>query len=576
MIRFFKDICKKTHSIVPKEVLFLFINSFLSAPIVPIQLYVTKRIVDLFENWRNSQAVNQIMLFAVLLGIVYFINYVFFGSFNALAMTTLYAEVEVEKEFMILNKTSRLPMLEVEAPEIANKRQRALDFDMGEAFNQIRELIQNGFIISILLILLAIKGNFIISAMTCTAAYLSVALYSKTAGSTEVLARSQVAVKRFVKYLSEIMMQKKSVREIRIFRAENYLKEKWRRLFNESIKDTVRLSFQNEKIRAMPDLLMAVISSILALIIAFITKEKNRTVGDFVLLFQGAMMLYSTLPLFISSYGKLKAFMLQWEDFTEYMSVKELEEISIKEVLITESQVEEILDVVNLSFQYPGASSPAINNLSFKLEKGCKLALVGENGSGKSTLIKLLLGLYKPDRGSIKWTVDTKKEFSAVFQDYGKYLLTVRENIALGNLEYMKDTEKLWSVLTSAQIERALSLDEQLGNNFNGRELSGGQWQKLAAARANLREGKIIFFDEPTAAMDPKAEQKAFKDFLEISHGKTAVLVTHRLGAARLADHILVIKEGKLIEQGSHEKLIEAGGEYANMYNQQSAWYKGV
>lgn len=244
----------------------------------------------------------------------------------------------------------------------------------------------------------------------------------------------------------------------------------------------------------------------------------------------------------------------------------------------------------DVTFTYPGASRPALDGVTAHLEPGGKLALVGENGSGKTTFIKLLARLYSPARGRIlldgrdleEWDEQAlRRRIGIIFQDFVRYQLKVGENIGAGDLEAFEDEDR-WR--ESARRGRADDFigdlsggyHTQLGRWFkNGQELSGGQWQKVALSRAFMRsEADILILDEPTAAMDAQAEAEVFEYFQQEAAGRMVILISHRFSTVRMADHIIVLEEGRVLEEGSHEELLAAGGRYAHLFNLQAEGYR--
>lgn len=244
----------------------------------------------------------------------------------------------------------------------------------------------------------------------------------------------------------------------------------------------------------------------------------------------------------------------------------------------------------DVSFRYPGAPAPALVGVSLHIPPGQKIALVGHNGSGKTTLIKLLTRLYTPSSGRItldgldlqQW--DDKalhQRVSVIFQDFVRYQLTVGENIGVGDPDHLDNRPRL---RTAADKGMALPFIEalpegmgaQLGRWFaDGRELSGGQWQKVALARAFMRsQADILVFDEPTSAMDAEAEAEIFSRVRQLTDQQMAILISHRFSTVRMADHILVLEEGRITEQGSHDHLMKAGGTYAHLFGLQAQGYR--
>jgi ABC-type multidrug transport system fused ATPase/permease subunit len=244
----------------------------------------------------------------------------------------------------------------------------------------------------------------------------------------------------------------------------------------------------------------------------------------------------------------------------------------------------------NVSFTYPGSSKPALTNISLHLKPREKLAIVGENGSGKTTLIKLLTRLYTPDSGRIfldgldlqEWDVDVlRRRIGVIFQNFVRYQFTVGENIGVGDVEHLEN-KTLWQ--TAAEKGMAQSFIDQLPQSFQtqlgrwfkgGQELSGGQWQKIALSRAFMRsQADILVLDEPTSAIDAQAEFEIFNHFRTVTQNQMVLLISHRFSTVRMADKILVIENGEVIEQGTHEELLKVGGRYAKLFLLQAAGYQ--
>ncbi len=231
----------------------------------------------------------------------------------------------------------------------------------------------------------------------------------------------------------------------------------------------------------------------------------------------------------------------------------------------------------NLSFQYPSAVTQTLKEITAKIAPGEIVALVGKNGAGKTTLANILLGLYAPDSGTLTFsqgaTTSEKPTTSAVFQDFTKFLLPVRDNVGFADLNRMQDDNHLRHTLDRAGSTFAQELDTWLGHEFGGRDVSGGEWLRLAVARGLFRQSQFVVFDEPTAAIDPVAEVEMIRELLTKDASRTTLVISHRLGVARLCDRILVLDEGQLVEDGTHEELLAMDGLYAEMWNAQASWY---
>ena len=243
----------------------------------------------------------------------------------------------------------------------------------------------------------------------------------------------------------------------------------------------------------------------------------------------------------------------------------------------------------NVGFRYPGAERWAVRNLSFSLHTGEVLALVGENGAGKTTLVKLLARLYDPDEGRILLDGHDLRDYDlaalraavgVIFQDFVRYHLSAAENIAVGQIDARDDRARIVRAAERSLADEVIrklpkGYDHPIGKRFrNGVDLSGGEWQKIAIARAYMRDAQLLILDEPTAALDARSEFEVFERFKELSAGKTAVLISHRFSTVRMADRILVLKEGQVVELGSHRELLTRGGLYAELFNLQAEGYR--
>jgi ATP-binding cassette subfamily B protein len=243
-----------------------------------------------------------------------------------------------------------------------------------------------------------------------------------------------------------------------------------------------------------------------------------------------------------------------------------------------------------VSFSYPGAAEPALHEVSLHLKPGGSLALVGANGSGKTTLIKLLTRLYQPTGGRVlldgtdlvDWDPQRLRDrIAVIFQDFARYQMPVGENIGAGDEPYFDDEQRWHEAAAKGRAEEFIGqlpdgYHTQLGKWFlNGRELSGGQWQKIALSRAFMRtRADILVLDEPTAAMDAQAEAEVFEHFRQLAQGRVTILISHRFSTVRMADQIAVLERGRLIELGSHQTLMSAGGRYAQLFALQARGYR--
>lgn len=243
----------------------------------------------------------------------------------------------------------------------------------------------------------------------------------------------------------------------------------------------------------------------------------------------------------------------------------------------------------NVSFQYPGNSRRVIDRLNFHLHVGERVALIGENGQGKTTIVKLITRLYDPTEGEIlldgidlrEYNLeDLYREIGVIFQDFMRFEMTARENIAVGKIEDMDRLHLIKDAAVKSMADEVIGrlpgkFDQMLGRRFeSGVDLSGGEWQKVALARAYLRDAQVLILDEPTAALDARSEYEVFKRFAELTSGKTALFISHRFSTVRMADRIVLLENGRIAEDGSHDELSRLGGKYAEMFELQAASYR--
>ncbi len=399
--------------------------------------------------------------------------------------------------------------------------------------------------------------------------------------------REQTPEARRSGYFNWLLTGDRPSREMRLFGLGEYFISLFRKSFLKQKEEEVNIIRKRTMIELISDVVKASVIFLIILYIARQTIGERLTLGQmamFLLAFRQGMIYIKEL---FGSAASLYEDSLFIADAFEFLNLKE----SLKAVppVITPAPLSDSIVVKNLSFSYPGNSSPAIRNVSFEIRKGEIIALAGPNGAGKSTLVKLLARLYDPDEGSIKYDGTNirniepelyRKQFSVVFQDFMLYNMKAGENIRMGNLDE-RDPES--GIRKSAEITGVHDLisnlpkgyDTVIGTLFDdSRELSWGEWQRIALSRALFRDAPVLILDEPSSALDAQSEYDIFSRFREIVNGRTSILISHRFTSVSLADRIIVLDKGSVTESGTHDELMALKGVYYDMYIKQSRRYE--
>ena len=386
---------------------------------------------------------------------------------------------------------------------------------------------------------------------------------------------------RKMAWLAGTTLEEQTAKELRLFGFGNFFVTKYKELAS-SVQNKLYRERWQKSARAIFFSGLSAFGCLAIIAIALSdAKSHALSLGGLVVIIQSLVMTHTQMIGCISYLAMLTPVVLFFSNFRQFLTSSpcEIGTHSGKEPsFLKEIRFEDV------SFQYPDGRY-ALRNVNFSIQKGETIALVGQNGAGKSTLVKLVLRFYDPTSGSISVdgidlkTLDItawRAFISGVFQDFGKYHLTVAENIALADLNAPQ--EKLSHAAMKGGFTPVLDrlssgIHTSLGKEFGGTSISGGEWQKLAMSRAFLRDAQLLILDEPTASLDPESEAELFQNFATVSQGKTTILITHRLGSVKMADRILVLKKGELVEQGAHKELLEADQEYATLYRSQADQY---
>ncbi len=389
-------------------------------------------------------------------------------------------------------------------------------------------------------------------------------------------------------YYSLMMTSLEHAKEIRLFNLGSLFQARYRDLRHQISQDKLKLARR----RSLMDLASQSSATLAVygawIFIAYQTLHGDLTLGSLVMYYQAFQRGQALLQETISSLAVLYENSLFLSNFYEFLDIKPTISEPLQPCPVPRP-LQEGLRFDRVTFHYPNHARPVLEELSFSIQAGETVALVGENGAGKTTLIKLLCRLYDPQEGRITIdgidmrefkTDELRQQISVIFQDYAHYNLTAMENIAFGDVSQMHQEAVIKTAAGLSGADKVIDrlphgYDTTLGNQFEeGEDLSIGEWQKVAIARAFLRKAQIVVLDEPTSALDVESEQEVLNHFRELIKGRTAILISHRLSTVRFADRILVLESGKITEAGTHDELIQKGGTYAHMFETQAQHYR--
>jgi ATP-binding cassette subfamily B protein len=394
--------------------------------------------------------------------------------------------------------------------------------------------------------------------------------------------------RRELEYFRQTGASVETAKEVKIFGLHSFLIDRFRELSAKFYAANRRLALRRAGWGSLLTMLGTLGYYVAYAYIAWRTVRGDFSIGDLTFLAGSFLRLRGLLEGLLVGFSQVAGQALYLDDLFSFFEI-EPEIVSPANPRPVPLPFRSGFVFDGVGFRYPGAERWAVRNLSFELRANEVLALVGENGAGKTTLVKLLARLYDPDEGRILLDGHDLKDYDieqlrgqigVIFQDFVRYHLTAAENIAVGRIEDRDDRARIVAAAQRSLADEVIAklpkgYDQVIGKRFkNGVDLSGGEWQKVAIARAYMRDAQLLILDEPTAALDARAEFEVFQRFKELSAGRTAVLISHRFSSVRMADRILVLADGMVEASGTHEELLAAGGRYAELFELQAAGYR--
>jgi len=398
----------------------------------------------------------------------------------------------------------------------------------------------------------------------------------------------QTPIKRQLDYLRVLGGSKEAAKELKLFRLKDFLTARFTELSNRIYSEDVSLARRKLIVTALLSVVATLGYYSAYAFVVWKTVMGSYSVGTFTFLATNIQGASSNIQQIFSTLAGVADQALFLTDLLAFFQMQPTIR-SKPNALPVPRPITKGFEFINVSFSYPGSPRLILNGLNFHLHPKERVALIGENGQGKTTIVKLITRLYDPTGGQILLDgVDLREysledlygEIGVIFQDFMRYEMLARENVATGQIEHVDDLERVKHASQKSMADEVFSklplkYEQMLGRRFDGGvDLSGGEWQKVALARAYLRDAQLLILDEPTAALDARSEYEVFQRFAELTAGKMALFISHRFSTVRMADRIVLLENGNIAEEGSHERLASLGGRYAEMFEMQAASYR--
>jgi len=585
--RFFRSVYKSSPKMFALNVILRLIKSIF--PVV--LLWVGKEIIDeviAIVNTGESQELNKLyLLIAIEFGIAIFSDV--FNRLIGVTDTLIGSLYSNDSSVELIQKTARVDLQYLEDSEFYDKLERARRQTVGRVNLMSNSLAQAQDFITIVSLISALIYFYPILIFLLVISIMPTLLNELKFSSSNYKLTSRMAPeRRQLDYMRVIGASDVTAKEVKLFGLADFISRTFSTTANKYYQSIKKLTIKRSVWGAIFNIIGVIAYYGAFVFIVLKAVVSLVTIGELTFLAGSFNKLRNQLQVMFTRFSNITESAMYLHDYFEFIDM-EFNDQSDFQQLPVPAEIVTGIKFQNVTFSYPNGHIPVFNGLSFDLRKGEKLALVGENGSGKTTLIKLLLRLYEPTSGCILLDgVDIRhyekeeyqKLFGAIFQDFVKYYLTTRINIAVGNIENVGNDQKIEEAAELSLADEVVKdllngYDQELGKRFKkGAELSGGQWQKIALARAYMSEAPIIILDEPTSALDARAEYEVFQRFIGLTKGRTSIIISHRFSTVRMADRILVLNNGEVLELGTHEELMENGNLYSELFELQAEGYQ--
>lgn len=585
--RYLRRVTKDLFSIMPFEISAILFIKVVSAVIAFVQVYITAAFFDVAGRFYEGTA-NAAELFENCVAFLAFLAIPFLLELVQLPINDIKI-YDRNKAFTerLLNKISSAPLIDFEDSEFHNGISRAYSCigsnGLLNYFYGFTDFFPTCFrFIGVISVIASFHAAFIpVAIISIVPSFISKWVYNKTLYNMK---RRQTPLARRRDYLWGTLTGANTVKELRVLGCESYFKKIWTDARDECLEQDFKMDMKVTNVFMFCDVIKLLGFAISVALAVYFVGDGSISVGQFsacIAAFGTLQASTSNIAGMITDQNKKADFAGDYYDFIDSI---EKDESNGTYTHVNMTKLTEI-EVRNLSFAYSNNPPNVLHNISFMIRAGERVVIVGENGSGKTTLSKLITGAFFPKSGQVLIngvdyaTLPREQIYniiSIIQQDFIRYLLTLRENVGLSSPNDISDNARLIEAIKCAGASKILEhigLDEQLGREFDGSELSGGEWQKIAIARALNNNSQCIVLDEPTSSLDQLVENEIFSNIVNMTSGKTSVIISHRVGICKYADKIIVLRAGEIAEVGSHNELLQAHGEYARLWNEQAKWY---
>lgn len=576
----------------PLSFIGMVIITILNGVIVPLNVVISKYLIDSAVtaiNNKGSAAYTKIVLFWLIIEFLVTIL-----SYCITRLNSYFCEIQSKCvsnhiSMLLIEKVMELDFSYFENSDFYNKIEKANNQSAYSAIGMINSLTQIIKNLSTLFgsIVIIVQLNWWLLILCIITSVPMFFINIKISKIKYDIYNNRIEKNRFASYLQRTFVDYNSIKEIKINRLGKYFRNIISSIYKENLKQDKKVGKKQALSLSLVDCLSAVVSYMYKGYVIFVTITKGLSIGTMNMYISSLTNIDNTVRSTLESVVALYSGNFYIEDLFYVLNLKShmVDNEDSKEF---NNVINKSIEFRNVSFKYPNSNNYVLKNVNFTIEANKTCAIVGLNGSGKTTLIKLLSRLYDPTEGAIyidgvdikEYSVESiYKSINAVFQDFLKYQFTVKGNIGFGDVDHLDDYNLIELAAKKSKAYEFIQnlkykFDTKLGKIWkDGSELSLGQWQKLAISRAFMSNSAILILDEPTASVDAQVEYELFKNFKQLTQNRTSILISHRFSTVKIADKIVVLKDGKIIEEGTHDSLIIQKGFYAKLYNMQAEGY---